>query len=145
MDLAAVAGGHMVFACAFFRDFIQGFGFDLIGILALIVLEVPGSDATPGIRCAPDKRGSKSPHGLVYLGTRNLVDKALVEFKCLHGMGDLDVHRATGRNGLEVLRAHDAAAAAPSSGILDPCHDVGIGHQVFTGRSDNHAFYFLIT
>ena len=97
----------------------------------LVVLEIAGADPAPGIGRSPDKRSSQGPLGLVDLGAGDLIDKPLVVFQGIDGMGDFDVHGAAGGDGLQVLGSHDAAHAGSAAGVFDAGHDIGIASPDF--------------
>ena len=103
VDLAAEAAGHVVGAHRFRADFIECFRLNFIAIELLVILEVSASDASPGVGGSPDKGGAEGPLGLVYLGARDLIDKAFVIVEGFLRMGDLDIHGAPGGNGLQIL------------------------------------------
>ena len=93
----------MVWPHGLFADFVNPFRLDIICIFALIVLEIPGPNAAPGVGCPPDKRGSQRPLGLIHLGACDLIDKALVIFQGIDGMGYFDIQRPPHGDGLEVF------------------------------------------
>ncbi len=144
MHLTAEAARHMMGPHGLFSDLIEALGLDIIGIFTLVVLEIAGPDSSPGIGCTPDKRCSQGSLGLTHLGAGNLVDEAFIVFQGFDRAGDLYVHGAANRHGLEVLGSHDTSHPRPSGRILDAGHNVGKPDQILSGRPDDATLDFLI-
>ena len=144
MHLTAEATRHMVGSHGLFTNLIKALGLDIIGIFTLVVLKIAGPDPAPGIRSAPDKRRSQCPLGLTHLGAGDLVDEAFVVFQGFDRAGDLQVHGAASRHGLEILRSHDTSHPRPAGRIFDAGHNVGKPDQILSGRPDDATLDFLI-
>ena len=145
MDLAGEAAGHMVRSHGLGTDLIYALGLYIVGVFALVVLEVPGPYATPGVGRPPDKGRAQGALGLVHLGAGDLVYKLLVVLQGLYRMGNLYIHGAPHGHRLQVLGSHHAAHPCSAGRVLDTGHHVGKGHKVFSGRADNRGLDVLVS
>src|SRR5512147_431980 len=68
VNLATKASGHMVGTYCLGGIIVNLLWLNLIAVEHLVILEVPGSDAAPGVRGAPDKGGPEGSLSLVHLG-----------------------------------------------------------------------------
>lgn len=95
--------GYVMWVNGFGGDFVQLFGFDVVGVFVLVVLEVVGVQFVLGVGGVLDEGGVESFLGLVDFGVGDLVDEVFVVFQGFGWLGDFYVQCVVGGDGFEIF------------------------------------------